>query len=66
MPATWIKTRRPSFCPRTARRRRCVSVKRRRPTAKLLAENAILFPEIVDQILLVTIQPAGDGEDEKV
>ena len=33
---------------------------------RLLSENSILFPEIVDQILLVTIQPAGDGEDEEV
>ena len=66
MPATWIKTRRPSFCPRTARTTTLRISQTERPTAKLLAENAILFPEIVDQILLVTIQPAGDGEDEKV
>ena len=37
-----------------------------RSTAELLSENAILFPKIVDQIFLVTIQPARDRKDEEV
>ena len=37
-----------------------------RSTAELLSENTILFPKIVDQIFLVTIQPARDRKDEEV
>ena len=37
-----------------------------RPTAQLLPEDSILLTEIVDQIVLVTIQPAGDREDKEV
>ena len=32
----------------------------------LLAEDVILLTKVVDQIVLVPIQPARDGEDEKV
>ena len=32
----------------------------------MLSEDSILFPEIVDQILLVPVQPASNGDDENV
>ncbi len=36
-----------------------------RTAAQLLSEDPILLTEIVDQILLVTVQPAsGDGDEE--
>ena len=35
-------------------------------TAELLAEDAILLTEIVDQIVLVPVQPASDRKDEEV
>ena len=38
----------------------------KRSTAELLAEDAILLSQIVDQILLVAIQPSGQGEDEEL
>ena len=37
-----------------------------RTTAQLLSEDSILLTEIVDQIFLVTVESAGDGEDEEV
>ena len=55
-PATCVKTRRPSFWARTARRRRWASVRRSgRPPSALGG---------LDQIFLVTALPAGDGDDE--
>ncbi len=41
-------------------------VKTRRPSAQLLPQNPILFTQIVDQIVLVAIHPASDGEDEEL
>ena len=35
-------------------------------TLELLAEDAILLTEIVDQIVLMTVKPASDGEHEEV
>ena len=37
-----------------------------RTTAQLLSEDSILLTEIVDQIFLVTVQPASNREDEEV
>ena len=37
-----------------------------RTTAQLLSEHPILLAEIVDQILLVAVQPASSGEDQKL
>ena len=39
---------------------------RHRPTGNLLAENAILLSQIVDEILLTAVQPASEGEDEEL
>ena len=36
----------------------------RRPRAQLLPQDPILFTQIVDQIVLVAIHSASDGEDE--
>ncbi len=33
---------------------------------KLLSENAILLPEIVDQVFLVTVHPTSEREHEKL
>ena len=38
----------------------------KRPTAQLLPEDAILLSEIVDQVFLVAVHPASDGEHEEV
>ncbi len=35
-------------------------------TSELLAEDPILLSQIVDQILLVAVQPASEGEDEEL
>ena len=64
MPATCVKTRRPSFWPRTASRRRWASVKR--PRTQLFPKDPILLPETVDQIVLVAVHPASEREDEKL
>ena len=32
----------------------------------LLSEDAILFPEVVDQIFVVAIHPASDGEQQEL
>ena len=37
-----------------------------RPPAQLLPEDPILLPEIVDQVFLVAVHPASDGEHEEV
>ena len=37
-----------------------------RSIAQLLSQDSILLPEIVDQIFLVTIQPARNSEDKEV
>ena len=34
--------------------------------AELLLEDAILFLEIVDEVTLLLVDPAGDGHDEKL
>ena len=36
------------------------------PAAELLTQNPILFSQLVDQILLLTVQPSGQGEDEEL
>ena len=36
----------------------------KRPRAQVFAEDPILLPEIVDQIVLVTVHPASEREDE--
>ena len=38
----------------------------KRSRTKLLAEDAILLSEIVDQIFLVAIHPASNGEHEEL
>ena len=44
-----------------------LSVGQSRPsTAELLAEDPILLPEIVDQIFLMPVQPASEGQDEEL
>jgi hypothetical protein len=68
IPATCINARRPSRLPRTASRRRWASVSRSGRTT-LLAEDPILLSKIVDQIdqiLLVAIHPASNGEHEEL
>lgn len=37
-----------------------------RTIAQLLAQNAILLPEIVDQVFVVTVESAGDSEHEEL
>ena len=36
----------------------------KRPRAQVFSEDPILLPEIVDQIVLVTVHPASEREDE--
>ena len=38
----------------------------KRPRAQVLPEDPILLPEIVDQIVLVTVHPASEREDEEL
>ena len=38
----------------------------KRSTAELFAEAPILLSQIVDQILLVAVQPSSEGEDEEL
>ena len=36
------------------------------PLAKLLAKHAVLLAEIVDDLLLLTIEPAREGQQEEL
>ena len=38
----------------------------KRPRAQVFSEDPILLPEIVDQIVLVTVHPASEREDEEL
>ena len=38
----------------------------KRPRAQVFSEDPILIPEIVDQIVLVTVHPASEREDEEL
>ena len=38
----------------------------KRPRAQVVSEDPILLPEIVDQIVLVTVHPASEREDEEL
>ncbi len=38
----------------------------KRLRAELLVEDPILLSQVVDQILLVTVQPSSEGEDEEL
>ena len=39
---------------------------KKRPRAQVFSEDPILLPEIVDQIVLVTVHPASEREDEEL
>ena len=45
---------------------RGTTYKPKRQAAELLAEDSVLFSQIVDQVLLVAVQPSGQGEDEEL
>ena len=69
MPATCLRTRRPSWA--CGRRPQDESPtlgvgQAKRPRAQVFPEDPILLPEILDQIVLVAVHPASEREDEEL
>src|SRR5437773_344055 len=62
MVATCRKTRRPSPRPLAARRRRWSSVSRRRRPFSL--QDAVLLYQVLDNVLLVVINPSREGQEQ--
>ena len=53
--------------PATHRESTALGIREAKPSpTKLLSENAILLPEIVDQVFLVTVHPTSEREHEKL
>ena len=65
MPATCARIRRPSFWPRTARSTALGGGQAKWTWAKLLPEDPILLPEIIDHVFLVAVHPASGREYEE-
>ena len=61
--ATCRKTRRPSWRPFAARRRRWSSVPEAAPR-QLRLEDAVLLHQVFDDVLLVAIDPSGEGHKQ--
>ena len=36
------------------------------PAAELAFQDAILFDEVIDHVLLMAVDPTGDGDDEEL
>ena len=66
MPATCVKTRRPSLWTAHSESTTLGVRQAKRPRAQVFSEDPILLPEIVDQIVLVTVHPASEREDEEL
>ena len=66
MPATCVKTRRAEFVTAHSESTTLGVRQAKRPRAQVFSEDPILLPEIVDQIVLVTVHPASEREDEEL
>ena len=67
MPATCVKTQPPAEFVTAHSESTTLGVRQaKRPRAQVFSEDPILLPEIVDQIVLVTVHPASEREDEEL
>ena len=66
MPATCIKTRRPSCWPAHGASTALGIGPAKRPRAQVLPEDPLLLPKIRDQIVLVAVHPASERENEEL
>ena len=66
MPATCVKTPPAEFVTAHSESTTLGVRQAKRPRAQVFSEDPILLPEIVDQIVLVTVHPASEREDEEL